>query len=97
VLPLLGLVLFGDPKVANRFYREDLTVAMDRLADAWRELAVRSGHPVDLPDLSARAVMGVALMLALESRHAPSFDLERSLRLASEGTIRGFFPDLPIA
>src|SRR3974390_3333030 len=36
VLPLLGLVLFGDPEVAERFYREDFSVAMDRLAEAWR-------------------------------------------------------------
>src|ERR1700744_911084 len=29
ILPLLGLVLFGDPKVARRFYRKHFTVAMD--------------------------------------------------------------------
>src|SRR5580692_10781703 len=28
VLPLLGLVLFGDPEVAERFYRENFSVAM---------------------------------------------------------------------
>src|SRR5215472_7748081 len=38
ILPLLGLVLFGDPKVAKRFYRENFAVAMDRLAEAWREV-----------------------------------------------------------
>jgi AcrR family transcriptional regulator len=42
VLPLLGLVLFGDPQVAQRFYRESFAVAMDRLAEAWR--AVESHH-----------------------------------------------------
>ena len=42
VLPLLGLVLFGDPQVAQRFYRENFAVAMDRLAEAWREVEVRS-------------------------------------------------------
>jgi AcrR family transcriptional regulator len=41
VLPLLGLVLFGDPKVARRFYREHFSVAMDRLAGAWAEVEER--------------------------------------------------------
>src|SRR6516165_6009856 len=36
VLPLLGLVLFGDPTVAQRFYKENFAAAMDRLADAWQ-------------------------------------------------------------
>ena len=47
VLPLLGLVMFGDPQVARRFY----------------------GLPFESPDIAARAVMGMALMLSLESRH----------------------------
>jgi hypothetical protein len=42
-LPLLGLVLFGDPKVAERFYKEDFAVAMDRLGEAWREVEKRYG------------------------------------------------------
>ena len=41
VLPLLGLVLFGDPKVAKRFYDEHFVVAMDRLAEAWRKVEDR--------------------------------------------------------
>ena len=49
VLPLLGLVLFGDPKVAQRFYREHFSVAMDRLADAWRDVEVRYGFDVREP------------------------------------------------
>ena len=43
VLPLLGLVLFGDPAVARSFYREHFAVAMDRLADAWRVVEDRYG------------------------------------------------------
>src|SRR5688572_13581627 len=66
VLPLLGLVLFGDPKVARRFYREHFSVAMDRLAAAWREVEVRYGFEFEHPEISARAVMGIALILALE-------------------------------
>src|SRR6266568_5414642 len=54
ILPLLGLVLFGDPQVARRFYRENLSVAMDRLAEAWREVEDRYGFPLESPDISAR-------------------------------------------
>jgi AcrR family transcriptional regulator len=94
VLPLLGLVLFGDPKVAQRFYRENFAVAMDRLADAWKEVERRYGYEMESPDISARAVMGIALVLALESHHNKRFDKNRALELVSQGTVKGFFPEL---
>src|SRR6516165_6283746 len=78
ILPLLGLVLFGDPHVARRFYRENFAVAMDRLAEAWREVEDRYGFPFESPDISARAVMGMALVLALESHHTKKFDRDRA-------------------
>jgi AcrR family transcriptional regulator len=92
VLPLLGLVLFGDPQVAGRFYREHFAPGMDRLAEAWREVENRYGHPFESPDVSARAVMGMALILALENHHNKKFDADRAVSLISEGTVKGFFP-----
>jgi AcrR family transcriptional regulator len=92
ILPLLGLVLFGDPHVARRFYRENFAVAMDRLAEAWRGVEDRYGFPFESPDISARAVMGMALVLALESHHTKKFDRDRAVTLISEGTVKGFFP-----
>ncbi len=92
VLPLLGLVLFGDPQVARRFYRETFAAAMDRLADAWEQVEKRYGFEFESPDISARAVMGTALLLALEKHHKPRFDLDRGIALATEGTMSGFFP-----
>jgi AcrR family transcriptional regulator len=94
ILPLLGLVLFGDPQVARRFYRESFSVAMDRLAAAWREVEARYGFEAESPEISARAVMGIALILALESRNTSRFDRDEAVRRASEGTCRGFFPAL---
>jgi AcrR family transcriptional regulator len=91
VLPLLGLVLFGDPEVAKRFYRENFSVAMDRLAEAWRAVENRYGFPFESPEISARAVMGMALMMALESHHGKQFNRERAAAL-SMGTVNGFFP-----
>ncbi len=92
VLPLLGLVLFGDPVVARRFYRDHFSVAMDRLADAWRAVEDRYGFELESPDISARAVMGTALVLAMERHHNPGYDHARATRLATTGTVRGFFP-----
>jgi AcrR family transcriptional regulator len=93
MLPLLGLVLFGDPATAQRFYRESFAAAMDRLGAAWQAAADRLGVEMESPDLSARAVMGVALMTALERHHNERFDTERALDALSERTIDGFFPD----
>jgi hypothetical protein len=97
ILPLLGLVLFGDPQVAKRFYRENFAVAMDRLAEAWREVEDRYGFSFESPDISARAVMGMALILALEAHHGDKFDRDRAVSLISEGTVKGFFPALQSA
>jgi AcrR family transcriptional regulator len=94
MLPLLGLVLFGDPTVARRFYRDNFTVAMDRLAEAWREVENRYGFPSESPDISARAVMGIALMQALEVRHGKRHNRKRAISLISEGTVNGFFPTM---
>src|SRR4051812_49156567 len=94
MLPLLGLVLFGDPKVARRFYREHFAAAIDRLANAWQAVADRHGLVVESQSMTARAVMGMALMLALESRHAPTFDSDSGVARMAEGTINGFYPNL---
>jgi AcrR family transcriptional regulator len=95
VMPLLGLVLFGDPQVAKRFYRESFLVAIDRLAEAWREVEDRYGVDFKYPGISARAVMGMALILALESHHGTRFDRDAAVRLATYGSINGFFPPIP--
>src|SRR5262249_28167147 len=90
VLPLLGLVLLGDLDVAGLFYRENFSVAMDRLAQAWRVVQDRHGVPFESPEISARAVMGMALMMALESHHGKKFNRERAAVL-SKATVKGFF------
>lgn len=92
VLPLLGLVLFGDPKVAQRFYRENFAVAMDRLAQAWSDVEGRQGVPFGSADVAARAVMGMSLIMALENKYSKGFDRDRALSLITEGTLHGFFP-----
>jgi AcrR family transcriptional regulator len=93
--PLLGLVLFGDPRVAERFYTDHLAVAMDRLGQAWSEVEARHGRTLESPDITARAVMGTALILALESRHGKAFNRQRAVAAASAGSLNGFFPAKP--
>jgi len=95
VLPLLGLVLFGDPMVAKRFFDEHFALAMNRLATAWRQIQERSGLESEPFDISARAVMGIALMIALESHYDKGFDRDRAVAIASEGTLMGFFAHTP--
>jgi AcrR family transcriptional regulator len=92
VLPLLGLVLFGDPQVARRFYRENFAIAMDRLAAAWEDVEGRHGIPFASQDVAARAVLGMALMLSLEKTYSAKFDRDRAIALISDGTVKGFFP-----
>jgi AcrR family transcriptional regulator len=94
VLPLLGLVLFGDPRVARRFYRENFAVAMDRLAQAWVEVEDRYGHKFESPEISARAVMGIALILALESTHDRQFDLDDAVDVVTDQSLHGLFPEI---
>jgi hypothetical protein len=67
---------------------------MDRLAAAWQAVDERYGLSIEAPDVSARAVMGLALMLALEHHYADGHDADRALAAASTGTIRGFFPTI---
>ena len=71
---------------------EPLTKAVDDLVEAWREVEDRYGHPFESPDISARAIMGMALIMALEGHHGKKFDRNRALTLMSEGTVKGFFP-----
>ncbi len=92
ILPLLGLVLFGDPEIARRFYRDSFSVAMDRLGAAWQEAGARYGRDLESTDVSARAVMGMALIVALERHHDERADRDRTIRRISVGTLDGFFP-----
>lgn len=93
MLPLLGLVLFGEPKVARRFFRDHFLVAIDRLSAAWAEFERRHGVDVTLAATSARAVMGSALVLALEGAYSKNpVDRRRQFEEMTRGMTEGFFP-----
>ena len=65
---------------------------MDRLGVAWQEAGARYGRELESTDVSARAVMGMALIVALESHHDERVDRDRTIRRIAEGTLEGFFP-----
>jgi hypothetical protein len=58
------------------------------------EVEDRYGFPLESPDIAARVVMGMALLLAMERHHGNAKKAERDPTLAkiSEGTVKGFFP-----
>jgi AcrR family transcriptional regulator len=92
ILPLLWLVIASDPMVALSFYRENVSIAMDRLGAVWKQVQERYGPPIESSDIAARAVMGAAFILALESRLNDDFDPIRAINLTAEGNLNGFFP-----
>lgn len=92
VLPLAWLVLASDQTRARSFYQESLIVAMDRLGAVWKEVQERYGPTPETSDVTARAIIGTALMLALEGQLNDRFDRERAIDVAAEGYLNGFFP-----
>lgn len=70
LVPLLGLVLFGDPRHAEPFYRDVLTPAVNDLRDHWND-AHRRLTGEDFPSqYGALANFGVALIFALDQRRS---------------------------
>jgi AcrR family transcriptional regulator len=90
LIPLLGLVLFGDPKVADPFYRDHLMPALDELGDQWAE-AYRRITGKDQPTARSASLVhfGVALMFALDQRRSANPpDIEAiAEELAREGYV----------
>jgi AcrR family transcriptional regulator len=71
LIPLLGLVLFGDPKHADPFYRDHLLPALDELGQQWREAYRRISGRDDSPTPhGVLAHFGVAMMFALDQRRS---------------------------
>jgi AcrR family transcriptional regulator len=71
LIPLLGLVLFGDPKHADPFYRDHLMPALDELGDQWAEAYGRLTGKAQPTSRTATLVhFGVALMFALDQRRS---------------------------
>ncbi len=70
LIPLLGLVLFGDPRYSEPFYRDVLVPSLQELDDRWRETYHRITGKEAPPSHGALAHFGVALMFALDQRRS---------------------------
>lgn len=69
--PLLGLVLFGEPKYADPFYRDVLRPALVGQQERWQEVYKGIAGRDDWPTrYEVFAHFGVALMFALEQRRS---------------------------
>jgi AcrR family transcriptional regulator len=73
LVPLLGLVLFGETGRAKEFYKAAFVPALEELEDAMVAFAdQRSREPAFSPAVAARIVAGTCLMFALEMRLNPT-------------------------
>jgi AcrR family transcriptional regulator len=91
LIPLLGLVLFGDPQHADPFYRDHLLPALDELGRRWADAYRRITGKDEATSRNATLVhFGVALMFALDQRRSadpPDID-----SLAEELAREGYVP-----
>ena len=94
ILPLLGLVLFGDPALARSFYRDTFDPAIRRLSDFWAEFYRTYGMEVASETMS-EAILGLSLMIALKVRHSRSTNVRLICEELAELTLHGFFPRFP--
>lgn len=92
ILPLFGLVLFGEPDRARRFYRGTFSDAIDELASTWQRIYDDYGVPYPARDV-AIATVGIALAFALDSRYSKDkVDLDATAASLAAVTQRGFWP-----
>lgn len=70
LVPLLGLVLFGDPQYSVPFYRDVLAPALDQVRQSWDAAYLRETGESYPTKLSASTHFGAILMLALDHRLA---------------------------
>jgi AcrR family transcriptional regulator len=94
ILPLLGLVLFGETSRARTFYRGPFTDAVNELAETWQRIYDENGI-----DYNARAVtlstIGMAIAFSLDSRYQRDFDLESTVQALVAVSHGNFWPPLP--
>jgi AcrR family transcriptional regulator len=91
-LPLLGLVLFGEPKTARKFYDRCWRPAMDRLSDVWRNYYEEAGvKAFPDTDVAARITFGACMMYALDSRYGKPDDVRETSHLLAEAGFDGMW------
>ncbi len=97
VLPLMGLVLFGETARARSFYRGPFTDAVNELADTWQRIYDQHGMAYNAREVALSSI-GIAIAFSLDSRYRRGgSDLAASLDALAVITQGGFWPQLPSA
>lgn len=91
-LPLLGLVLFGEPATAKKFYDRCWRPSLERLSNAWRTYYEENGVE-DYPDtdVAARITFGACMMYALDARYGKRFSRRDVAQLLAEASFDGMW------
>jgi AcrR family transcriptional regulator len=97
ILPLFGLVLFGEPKRAKRFYLGSFNDAIDQLAATWQRIYDEYDMPYPARDV-ALSTLGIALAFALDARYRKGGnDLQAVADKLVPITRHGFWPPIDTA
>jgi AcrR family transcriptional regulator len=92
IVPLFGLVLFGEPERARRFYRGTFSKAIDELAGTWQKIYDDFGVEYSGREV-AMSTVGIALAFALDARYGRKrTDLEETALTLASFTHDGFWP-----
>jgi AcrR family transcriptional regulator len=96
VLPNLGLVLFGEPKLAQKFYRTSLSPSIDELAASFERLygTAHSDYPARVVAL---ATFGIAIAVALDARYNEDYDPMGTIDALEKITGSNFWPEIQSA
>lgn len=91
-LPLFGLVLFGEPATARKFYERCWQPSLDRLSNAWRTYYEENGVK-DYPDtdVAARITFGACMMYALDARYGDPLNRREIAGLLAEAGFDGMW------
>lgn len=91
IVPLFGLVLFGEPQRARRFYRGTFTKAIDELAQTWQRIYDDFGVEYSGREVALSAV-GIALAFAVDARYGKRSNLDDLAATLTSFTHAGFWP-----
>jgi AcrR family transcriptional regulator len=91
-LPLLGLVLFGEPATAKKFYERSWKPAVQRLSSAWSGYYKETGvKEYPSTDVAARITFGVCMMYALDARYGKPVNRKKTANLLAEAGFDGMW------
>lgn len=98
ILPLIGLVLFGETDEARKFYRRSIKVAIDELTQTMETLYEERGLTYPSREMALSAI-GILMAFALDARYNPDHDRASALEGLTTVTQYGFWPlhDAPSA